>query len=180
MNKNILLVNEKDEVIGTTARENCHKEKGILHRAFETLIFNDKNQLLIQQRSKYKRLWPLYWSGSCCSHVYQNEDYKKAAERRLREELSFSCELKYLFKFQYQALYKNIGSENEICAVLIGKYNGEIHSDPKEVADWKFTSLSNLEDEVNKNPKKFTPWFQIAVKKFLKAYSKDLSQIKKV
>jgi isopentenyl-diphosphate delta-isomerase len=56
----LILVNEADEGVGHLSKMLCHQGRGILHRAFSLLIFNDSGELLIQQRSASKRLWPLY------------------------------------------------------------------------------------------------------------------------
>ena len=66
-------------------------------------------------------------------------------------------------KFQYQAAYKNIGSENEVCAIIVGKYNGKIKTNPKEVADWKWMGLKELKQDIAKNPQKYAPWLKIAI-----------------
>ena len=68
-------------------------------------------------------------------------------------------------KFQYQAGYKNIGSENEICALLIGQYDGEVAPNPQEVMEYKWIRIDELEKEINKHPKKYVPWLKIALKK---------------
>ncbi len=172
--KKLLLVNEKDKVIGFETKEKCHQGKGVLHRAFSIYLFNNKGELLVQQRSKFKKLWPLYWSNSCCSHPRKDESYLKAGERRLKEELGFTCPLKMVDKFQYQAQYKNIGSENEICAVLVGEYNGNIKSNFKEIADWKWIEINKLKDDFKKKPDKYTPWFKIGLRKYLKKKEEEL------
>lgn len=163
--KKLVLVNEKDEQIGSSTKEKCHQGKGILHRAFSAYIFNAKNQLLIQQRSKFKKLWPLYWSNSCCSHPLEGDTYEKIAEKRLKEELGFTCKLRLVDKFQYQAEYKDVGSENELCAVLIGEYNGQVMPNPEEAADFKWVDINELKKDVAENPGKYTPWFKIALKR---------------
>jgi isopentenyl-diphosphate delta-isomerase len=173
MNK-IIAVDPEDRAIGFESKEKCHDGEGILHRAFSIFIFNNKNQLLIQKRSKYKRLWPLYWSNTCCSHPRSDEGYKEAAERRLKEEVGFSCELKYLYKFRYKAKYENIGSENEVCAVLIGKSNHNIIPNPKEISDYKWLALNELKKDINKNPDQYTPWFKIEVKELFSNYKKEI------
>ncbi len=167
MAERLLIVDENDKIVGTETKEKCHERKGILHRAFTVFLFNDKGQLLIQKRSKLKKLWPGYWENSCSSHPLKGESYVRAGERRLKEELRISCRLKFLDKFQYQAFYKNVGSENEICAILIGKYNGKIKPNPKEVAAWKWIGLEELEKEIEKNPQKYTPWLKIGLKKLM-------------
>lgn len=157
----LVLVNKKDKVIGFEEKEKCHDNKGILHRAISAYVFNDKCELLIQQRSKLKRLWPLFWSNSCCTHPRKDESYKATAERRIKQELGFICDLEQVDKFIYGANFKNIGSEYEICAVLIGRYSGEIKPNPEEVADWKWINLKDLKKNITKNSDKYTPWFRM-------------------
>jgi len=166
--KKLLLVNKKDKVIGFETKENCHQGKGILHRAFSVYIFNNKGQFLIQQRSKFKPLWPLYWANTCCSHPRKGEEYIKAGERRLKEEFGFACSLRMIDKFQYQAKYKDVGSENEICAILIGEHNGKIKADSKEIANWKWVDVNKLQNDFKKNPDKYAPWLKIGLKRYLK------------
>jgi len=64
----LIVVNEEDDVLDFLPRSQCHAGEGILHRAFSIHIFNDRNQILLQQRSEQKQLWPFHWSNSCCSH----------------------------------------------------------------------------------------------------------------
>lgn len=52
----LVLVNEKDEIVSYEIKEKCHLGKEILHRAFSVYIFNKKSELLIQQRSRFKKL----------------------------------------------------------------------------------------------------------------------------
>jgi isopentenyl-diphosphate delta-isomerase len=159
----LVLVNEKDEKIGLEEKKRAHLGKGILHRAFTIFIFNSKNQLLIQKRSKDKFLWPLVWEASCSSHPLPDENYITAAKKRLKKEMGFSCKLKLIGRFQYQANYKNIGAENEICALLIGKYDGQIKPNKKEVIDYKWIKVKELKRDMAKNSKKYAPWLKIAL-----------------
>ncbi len=173
----LVLVDKEDRVVGSAYKEKCHDKGGILHRAFSIFIFNDKGQLLIQKRSELKRLWPLYWSNTCCSHPRADESYLDAAERRLEEELGLSCKLTYLYKFRYSAPYKNSGSENEICAVLIGKSNEDIAPNPKEISDHKWITIDELKKDIEQNPDKFTPWFKIEVKELFSSYKEQIDSL---
>lgn len=166
--KKLVLVNKKDEQIGLAEKDAAHQGRGALHRAFSVYIFDDKGRLLLQQRSRRKKLWPLFWSNSCCSHPREGENYEAAGERRLREELGFTVRLRLADKFQYQASYKDIGSENEICAVLIGRYNGEAALNREEAAACKWIALKELERDISKNPARYTPWLKIALKRKFK------------
>jgi len=171
--KKLLLVDKEDKVIGVETKEKCHQGKGILHRAFSVYVFNDKNQLLIQQRSKFKPLWPFCWSNTCCSHPREGEKYIEAGEKRLKEEFGFTCFLRMIDKFHYHAKYKDEGSENEVCAILIGKYNGRIKANSKEVADWKWVDINKLRDDFKKKPDEYTPWLKIGLERYLKIKEKE-------
>lgn len=161
----LVLVDEKDKIIGYGDKLECHLGKGALHRAFSIYVFNKKNRLLLQKRSKTKLLWPLYWSNTCCSHPLENEDFKRAGQRRLREEMGFSCPLKIVGKFQYRAVFKKVGSENEVLTILAGKYDGKVKPAAEEVVDWRWIEIADLKKEIKQNPSGFTPWFKLVLKK---------------
>lgn len=157
----LILVDENDCELGFQDKLTCHHGRGILHRAFSIFIFNEDGELLLHQRSADKHLWPLYWSNSCCSHPRQGESIDEAAQRRLQEELGFSTELTYVYKFKYQVPYLDIGSEHELCSVYLGKSNQTVRPNKNEIADWRFISRSDLEKELVENPEQFTPWFKL-------------------
>ncbi|GAI28918.1 unnamed protein product, partial [marine sediment metagenome] len=96
------------------------------------------------------------------------------------EEFGFSCSLKMVDKFQYQAPYKDVGSENEMCAILVGEYNGEIKANPKEIADWKWVDIDKLQDDFRKNPGRYTPWSKIGLKRYLKIKEEALRNRKEL
>jgi len=122
--ESLILVDEADREVGHLDKLRCHQGRGVLHRAFSLLIFNDSGELLLQQRAASKRLWPLYWSNSCCSHPRRAETLETAIHRRLYEELGLRCPLHFLFKFQYQAQFDAAGAEQELCSVFVGRTSG--------------------------------------------------------
>src|SRR5579862_1378561 len=115
----LILVDEADRRLGHLSKDLCHEGRGVLHRAFSLLIFNGRGELLVQQRAATKRLWPLYWSNSCCSHPRRAESMDTAVHRRLYEELGLRCRLHFVYKFQYQAQFDALGAEQELCSVFI-------------------------------------------------------------
>ncbi len=161
----LIVVDEENKVIDYKDKLSCHLGDGILHRAFSIFIFNSKQELLLQQRSDEKMLWPLYWSNSCCSHPRKGEELEQATIRRLREELGIHTDLTYLFTFQYHARFKEVGSESEICAVYIGKSDDEITVNAHEVADWKFVPIDELNADMEENPELYSPWFKMEWKR---------------
>lgn len=157
----LVLVDAADREVGHLGKEACHAGSGVLHRAFSLLIFNDRGELLLQQRAQSKRLWPLYWSNSCCSHPRRAESMDAAIHRRLLEELGLACPLRFLFKFQYQAQFGPAAAENELCWVFIGKARGELSVNRGEIQAWRWISPEALEAEIRTSSDRFTPWFLI-------------------
>jgi len=157
----LILVDNEDNIIGHKSKAECHNGDGILHRAFSLFIFDDRGQVIMQQRAADKRLWPLIWSNSCCSHPREGETYTYATNRRLKEELGLEAELYYLYKFQYHARWKDEGSEKELCSVYIGKTSAKPAINPTEIADWKWISREELNSDVQKNPDIYSPWFKM-------------------
>ncbi|MGA1825173.1 MAG: isopentenyl-diphosphate Delta-isomerase [bacterium] len=173
----LILVDKNDTIVGHATKAVCHDGCGILHRAFSIFIFNDSKQLLLQKRSKQKRLWPLYWSNSCCSHPRKNEDNETATQRRLKEELGISIPLKFLFKFHYYVKLDGKGAENEYCSVYIGKSNKKIIANTNEISQLKFMDLSVLESKIAECSNTFTPWFKIELTRILKNHMQDIEDL---
>ena len=157
----LILVDEADRGVGHLSKALCHQGRGILHRAFSLLIFNGRGELLIQQRSASKRLWPLYWSNSCCSHPRSAETMEAAIHRRLHEELGLRCPLHFLFKFQYQAQFDETGAENELCSVFIGRARDAVKVNSEEILAWRWVAPESLHAEMEAGAGNFTPWFML-------------------
>jgi isopentenyl-diphosphate delta-isomerase len=173
----LILVDENDNETGYMSKELCHQGEGILHRAFSIFIFNDKKDLLLQIRSSDKLLWADYWSNTVCSHPRKGETIEIAAQRRLDDEMGIQADLKWLFKFQYQAKFKQIGSENELCHVFIGKHNGLYYPNPNEIKDLMLIPFEEVEAEIKKNEKYYTPWFKIEWKKIISDYKNEIIKL---
>ncbi|MFQ5610144.1 MAG: isopentenyl-diphosphate Delta-isomerase [Gammaproteobacteria bacterium] len=159
--ESLILVDENDREIGFRSKAECHLRDGLLHRAFSVFLFNSSGQLLLQQRSEKKPLWPLYWSNSCCSHPRQSESVEDAGRRRVREELQLDCEPWFLYKFRYQASFDGVGSEHELCHVFAGFIDGEITAHPDEILAWRFIEPNDLTAEIAADPEHFTPWLKL-------------------
>ena len=157
----LILVDEDDNEIGNLPKDKCHDGPGRLHRAFSLFIFNRNGNVLLQQRSGQKRLWPMYWSNACCSHPRRGEEMSDAVNRRLQQELGLTSELEFLFKFIYQAQYDEAGSEHELCWVYLGRSSDDIVVNDNEIADWRYVSVQQLNHELAVEADKFTPWMKL-------------------
>jgi len=161
----VILVNEKDEQIGLMEKIEAH-EKALLHRAFSVFVFNDKNELMIQQRALSKYHSPGLWTNTCCSHQREGESNIEAGKRRLQEEMGFSTDLKDTISFIYKAPFDNGLTEHEFDHILVGNFEGQPNLNPDEVAAWKWVSLDDLEADMEKNPHIYTEWFKIIFEKY--------------
>jgi len=165
MEEYVILVDENDNPIGKEEKVKCHLPNGKLHRAFTVLLFNEEGKLLLTKRSQSKMLWPNDWDGTVASHPRESETYVSSAERRLPEEIGVICSLEYLFKFEYHVLYKDIGSENEICGTLIGilRDSSTINLVKDEIVETKWVTVDELISELEEKPQIFCPWMLIAL-----------------
>jgi isopentenyl-diphosphate Delta-isomerase len=157
----LILVDSDDREIGFLAKADAHVGRGTLHRAFSLFIFNPAGELLLQQRAKGKRLWPGYWSNSCCSHPRRGERMDTAIRRRLREELGMSAELEFLFKFQYQTRYDAQTAEHELCWVYAGHSAQRPRVNAHEIAGCRYATPDALQAEIDRAPETFTPWLKL-------------------
>jgi isopentenyl-diphosphate delta-isomerase len=165
----VILVDELDNEIGTKEKMQAHRE-ALLHRAFSVFIFNKKGELLLQRRALNKYHSPGLWTNTCCSHPRPNEQLINAAKRRLIEEMGFVCDLNYQFNFIYKASLDQGMTEHELDHVFFGTYEDEIKLNPEEVAEYKFISMEELQNSINKQPQLFTEWFKIVFEKVKKAH----------
>ena len=164
----LILVDENDKEIGTDTRENCHAGKGKRHRAYTALIFHD-GKMLLQQRSRMKLLWPAAWDVSFTSHVYPGESYQQAAKRRAQEELHANVgDLEDVHSFVYFAP-QGENAENEFCRVLVGDFDGKISPNRDEMMAVRWATISEVADDLRRNPDAYTPWFKLSFEGFMKS-----------
>lgn len=161
----VILVNEKDQQIGLMEKIEAH-EKALLHRAFSVFVFNENNELMIQQRAFSKYHSPGLWTNTCCSHQREGETNIQAGKRRLQEEMGFTTSLKDTISFIYKAPFDNGLTEHEFDHILVGKFDGVPDLNPDEVAAWKWVSLEDLKEDMKKNPHIYTEWFKIIFDKY--------------
>lgn len=160
-NEQLILVDEQDRPIGVASKADCHAGGGVLHRAFSIFIFNDRDELLLQQRSTNKPLWGGYWSNTCCSHPRAQESMEEAVDRRLWQELGFKTNLDFIYKFDYHASFGDLGSEREFCWVYVGYYSGPLSPNLNEIDAWQYLAPAQVDAELKDNPTAYTPWFKM-------------------
>lgn len=161
----VILVDENDQQVGLMPKIEAH-EKALLHRAFSVFVFNDKKELMIQQRALHKYHSPGLWTNTCCSHQREGESNIEAGRRRLMEEMGFTVDLEESISFIYKAPFDNGLTEHEFDHILLGNFDGEPNLNPDEVAAWKWISLEAIKEDMNVHPEIYTEWFKIIFEKF--------------
>lgn len=157
----LICVDEQDHVTGHASKATCHDGAGMLHRALSVFLFNSQGEVLLQQRSVQKRLWPMWWANSCCSHPREGEQVDAAAKRRLFQELGVDTSLQYTHKFIYHAPYADLGSEYELCSVYIARSDAPVLAHPDEIAAVRWLSADALDAALADKNAPFTPWLRL-------------------
>ena len=161
----VILVDRQDNEVGLMEKLEAH-EKAVLHRAFSVFVFNDKGELLLQQRALHKYHSPGLWTNTCCSHQRQGETNVEAGKRRLMEEMGMICELKDMFWFIYKAQFDNGLTEHELDHVLVGHSEEDPDINPEEVADFSWMPLEEVKEDMKSHPEKYTEWFKIIFREY--------------
>lgn len=157
--EHVVLVDEKNNVLGTADKDTVHSFNTPLHRGFSVFLFNKLGKLLLQQRSHKKKTFPGVWSNSCCGHPHVGEEVGQAAKRRLGDELGIEVEdfEVVLPDFRYKAEQDGL-RENELCPVLVATTNQEPKINNEEVENTKWMSWEKFMIMVKKNDATLSSW----------------------
>ena len=160
----VILVDENDSPVGISEKMQAHLD-GLLHRAFSVFVFNDKGEMLLQQRALNKYHSGGLWTNACCSHPAPGEETQAAAIRRLQEEMGFQIPVEKVFDFIYKADFDNGLTEYEFDHVFVGQYDGIINFNKEEVMNTCYQNIFEISSSLEKKPQQYTPWFHIAFPK---------------
>ncbi|XP_076233699.1 isopentenyl-diphosphate delta isomerase isoform X2 [Calliopsis andreniformis] len=195
-----ILVDELDKPIGEATKRDCHTVNADgqvpLHRAFSVFLFNNKGELLLQQRSATKVTFPNHYTNTCCSHPLaeipgESEELdalgiRRAARRRLGYELGIPSEqvlpsdFLYLTRIHYHAVNGYWG-EHEIDYVLfLQKDNITLNPNSDEVSDLHWVSRSEIDQFVKNLKSPLTPWFNLILKHNLPLWWDNLHALEKM
>tara|TARA_B100000686_G_scaffold353282_1_gene458270 strand:- start:3434 stop:5122 length:1689 start_codon:yes stop_codon:yes gene_type:complete len=183
MKEMCLLVDEKDNVVGTMSKLGCHKGLGERHRAFSVLIFDTEGRLLIQKRASEKITFPGVWANSCCSHpldlvdeVGGEEGAINAAKRKLEQELGISRETTDSWDFhhiglmEYSCRWSEEWIEREIDHILVVISDTEVNQNENEISDVIWADGANIErmmsGEGEWENEIVAPWFRLIWRNF--------------
>lgn len=145
------IVDINDNVIGQATRKVCNSDPKLIHRAIFILIFNDKNQVLWQERSHTKDINPGQWVTSVSGHVNAGEGYGEAAVREAKEELGIDISIEFLGKFLYR-----YPTETEYSAIFKSFSNGPFNYNRLEISTIRFMTVAEILQKENENKLKLS------------------------
>lgn len=209
MNENCIVLDWNDEAVGAGTKKLCHLmdniNKGLLHRAFSVFIFNNKGELLLQQRASEKITFPDLWTNTCCSHPLCVDDelgvdgslpakvqgVKTAASRKLEHELGIpqgeiaaNGKFHFLNRIHYMAPSNEPWGEHEIDYILFYKLDSDksltVNPNLNEVRDYCWVSADKLNQMFEDPNLKFTPWFKIICESYLYQWWNQLDDLSSV
>ncbi|WMP16216.1 isopentenyl-diphosphate Delta-isomerase [Thiothrix lacustris] len=161
--EHVVLVDQRNTVLGTLPKAEVHTLETPLHRGFSVFIFNASGELLLQQRSFGKVTWPGFWSNSCCGHPALGETVAEAIQRRVRVELGMQVDdlFEALPDFQYRCEYGGV-VENEICPVWLARTLDEPVPNPLEVAATRWIPWQNFKQVLDADAAgRYSPWCKL-------------------
>lgn len=161
MEEQVILVDEKDNPVGTGEKMAVHR-LGQLHRAFSIYLFDDQGKMLLQKRALGKYHAGGLWTNTCCSHPRIGETDEAAAHRRLREEFGFDFNpLQEISPFIYKVALDKGMTEHEYLHIFVGKGKVVPNANPEEIMDFKWVAVEELLKDIKEHPENYTGWFKI-------------------
>lgn len=163
LDERVVLLGDDGTPVGTAPKSSVHGTDTPLHLAFSCHLRDAAGRLLVTRRALSKRTWPGVWTNSFCGHPAPGEDLPSAIARRAHDELGVTLtDLRItLPDFRYRATDAGGIVENEICPVFEAVTLDDLHPDPDEVAEYRWTDADDLRVAVRAAPWAFSPWLRL-------------------
>lgn len=142
-------------------RSEVHR-RGLWHRSIVVAIINEKNEILIQQRSADKDKNAGLWDISVAGHISTGQDSLMAANREISEEVSVELgftvrvkEFRFMFSFRKEQEFNPDFIERQFYDFFVLRQSG-LNSDnlkfqESEVQAIKFVTINELNEMRKKN-----------------------------
>ena len=141
------IINKGEKIEGRLCRQVVH-----------VIIFNDNNEMLIQQRQAGRKLWPEMWDVSVGGSSIAGETQIQAAERETLEELGIKVDL------SQERPYFTINFNNGFDDFFIIRQNIDLSSitmQLEEVKDYKWASCDEIMVMVENE--QFIPYYKSVI-----------------
>ena len=152
-NELLPVVDKMDRILRHAARSEVHGDN-LRHRAVHILIFNERGEIYLQQRSRCKDQHSLLWDSSAAGHVMAGEGYDEAANRELQEELGINVPLKKVLR-----LSASPQTGQEFIWLYRGQLRGNIRPNRSEIESGAFLPPTAINGWIATRPENFAPGF---------------------
>ena len=159
-------VDENDNKIGLRLRDDFYAGKYI-HRASHLILFNSKNEILLQYRASAKKWYPDLFTYSVSGTV-ANESYEDCIKKEMREEIGISIPVKRLFTYPFFDTFDKAWH-----CVFVGTSDDNIIPDTREIQKIKWIGVDELKEDIIKNRNIYTPPFIRGMKKYFDDFYKN-------
>ena len=156
MDEYIDIVTETGEPTGKVALKSEAHKNGWWHNTIHLWLYTTKGEILLQQRSYKKDIFPLLWDVSAAGHIDAGESIESAAIRETHEELGLLLnqeELKKIGIHKHASTYAN-GTilDNEFHHVFVAELKIDVNDltpQVEEVEALKLVSFKELKALLN-------------------------------
>lgn len=150
------VLDENGVLTGEVLPRNEVHRRGLWHRAIVVAILNEKNEILLQQRSANKEKNAGMWDISVAGHISAGQDSLSAAAREISEEVSvllgYRTEIKdfrYMYCFRKEQKISDDFTERQFYDFFILRTSGlddkTLFFQKEEVQAVKFVDLATIQ-----------------------------------
>jgi isopentenyl-diphosphate delta-isomerase len=147
------VVDEHDQTVGKARRRDVFQLKANF-RTVHVLVFNSRNELLLQRLAPDGVRHPGLWGSSVAGYLHAGEKYAEAAQRRLREELGISAPLADI-----GVTRMNDDGVTKFVGVFTAAADHPRNGAPHQIAELKFLPVPAVERAIASHPEDFTDTF---------------------
>lgn len=148
MDEYIDIVDQSGKPTGKTELKSEAHKNGWYHNTIHLWLYTKQGDILLQQRSHKKAIYPLLWDVSVAGHIDAGESFIEAALRETKEEIGLDLNPENLTKIGvklHESIYNNGEIKDfEFHQVYIAKLNEKLENlipQEDEVEALKLVSL---------------------------------------
>ena len=155
MEERVVVVDREDNIIGDVARSQVAPET--YYRISSLIVFNEKGYVLLGKRAATKAKNPDKWSPLVNGTNATGETYESNIEKEAMEEIGYS--LNKYWTIETIRVEENFNYFVRYFGTIITDTSNLV-LDPNEISEMKWFTVSELEEELNRNAESFVPKFK--------------------
>jgi 8-oxo-dGTP pyrophosphatase MutT (NUDIX family) len=159
-------VDDDDRVVGRASRSEAHR-LGLRHRFVQVLVVGSDGRVLLQQRSRGKKLGAHLMDASVGGHVDAGESYAQAVRREASEELALPADGEYLELGTIEDT--SPGVENMVGRLFVYRSDGPFSGWEAEAERLEWVSREDLATLADRFPYLCTGGLLSSIRLFLSA-----------